>query len=327
MNSEQENLIVKVIEEKYAIQLNSIRQVTNEMYHLVSDEGYEYFARITSYKSYEEQLEEIKLLNFLSQQGVGVPPVIPSQAGHLVEKTEIPHEQHIVLFRKAPGIHMPRSRWNDEVFYQLGREIGKLHRCTSAYEQNNTVEHLHDWHESDEYAFLKFIPEEETIIRELASKLLAEIHQLPKDGHTYGLIHGDIWLENVLVTDTSDITFIDFQDCEKHFYIYDLVVPIYSALEFSFIGKGNMKDYGQSIAKALFQGYLEENEMPVEMIENLPLFFKLKELFEYNCMFRYWNTEELNEEQVRLLNHYRYRLENNYPVISLDLADLICFNK
>ncbi|OPA75223.1 protein kinase [Paenibacillus selenitireducens] len=322
MYNEQEKSIMKVIVEKYPVQLDSIRKITNEMYQLTGDQ-HEYFARITNYRSFEEQLEEIKLLSYLSAHGVGVPSVVPSKGGKMVEKAEFPTEQYIVLFRKANGIHLPRSRWDCDVFLELGREIGKLHRFTSAYECHNKVDYLIDWHESEEYSFLKYIPEEETTIREISRKILSEIHQIPKNRDNYGLLHGDIWLENVLVTDSSDITIIDFQDCEKHFYIYDLVVPIYSALEFSYAGNGNIKEYGQSIAKSMFKGYLEENRLPVEMIEKLPLFFKLKELFEYNLMHMYWNMESLAEEQVRILNHYRIRLESNYPVISLDPRDLM----
>lgn len=101
---------------------------------------------------------------------------------------------------------------------------------------------------------------------------------------------------------------IDFQDCEKHFYIFDLAVPIYSALEYSFVGNGNIVD-----------GYQEENEISKEMIDKLPLFIRLKEIFEYSLMHMYWNKEELTEEQVRIMNLYRLRIENNhslYPIFN-----------
>lgn len=61
---------------------------------------------------------------------------------------------------------------------------------------------------------------------------------------------------------------IDFQDCEKHFYIFDLAVPIYSAIEYSFVGNGNIVDYKNSITKAILDGYQEENELSTEMIKN-----------------------------------------------------------
>ncbi|SLK02360.1 hypothetical protein SAMN05880553_1840 [Bacillus toyonensis] len=110
---------------------------------------------------------------------------------------------------------------------------------------------------------------------------------------------------------------IDFQDCEKHFYIFDLAVPIYSAIEYSFAGNGNIVDYENSITKAILDGYQEERELPKEMIDKLPLFIKLKEIFEYSLMHMYWNKEELTENQVRIMNLYRMKLENKDSLIKM----------
>ncbi|AGE79010.1 TPA: aminoglycoside phosphotransferase [Bacillus thuringiensis] len=104
---------------------------------------------------------------------------------------------------------------------------------------------------------------------------------------------------------------------QKYFYIFNLAVPIYSAIEYSFAGNGNIIDYEHSITKALFEGYQEENELPKEMIDKFPLFIKLKEIFEYSLMHMYWDKEELTEEQVRIINLYRLKLENNYSLINM----------
>lgn len=114
-----------------------------------------------------------------------------------------------------------------------------------------------------------------------------------------------------------NLTMIDFQDCEKHFYIFDLAVPVYSAIEYSFVGNGNIVDYENSITKAILDGYQEENELPKEMIDKLPLFIKLKEVFEYSIMHMYWNKEELTEEQVRIMNLYRMKIENKHAYINI----------
>lgn len=109
---------------------------------------------------------------------------------------------------------------------------------------------------------------------------------------------------------------VDFQDCEKHFYIFDLAVPIYSALEYSFVGKGNITDYGRSITKAIIDGYQEENDISPEMLDKLPLFIKLKEIFEYSLMYMYWDQEKLNEEQLQIMNHYRVRIEQKHCILA-----------
>lgn len=193
----------------------------------------------------------------------------------------------------------------------------KLHRISKSFEQTKPVKHINDWYENEEYNFLKYIPKEETTIREIASDVLTSIKKLQKSTSNYGLIHGDLWLENILVENNSNLTMIDFQDCEKHFYIFDLAVPIYSAIEYSFAGNGNIVDYEHSITNALFEGYQEENELPKEMIDKFPLFIKLKEIFEYSLMHMYWDKEELTEEQVRIMNLYRMKIENKYTYINV----------
>ncbi|PEJ79921.1 protein kinase, partial [Bacillus toyonensis] len=58
-------------------------------------------------------------------------------------------------------------------------------------------------------------------------------------------------------------------------------------------------------------------ELPKEMIDKLPLFIKLKEIFEYSLMHMYWNKEELTENQVRIMNLYRMKLENKDSLIKM----------
>ncbi|PEA77101.1 phosphotransferase enzyme family protein [Bacillus wiedmannii] len=312
--NELEKEILQLINERYPLNFINIKPITNEMYQCLTEQG-TYFIRITNYKTYEEQLEEVTYTNFLYQNGLAVPPIIHSLNGKLVEKLTLDKEIFAVLYKAAPGIHLPRCEWNSKIFKRLGKQIGKLHRISKSFEQTNPVKHIKDWYENEEYNFLKYIPNEETIIREIASDVLISIKELQKSTSNYGLIHGDLWLENILVENNSNITMIDFQDCENHFYIFDLAVPIYSAIEYPFARNRNIVDYEHSITKALFEGYQEENELPKEMIDKFPLFIKLKELFEYSLMHMYWNNEELTEEQVRIMNLYRMKIENKYNYI------------
>lgn len=326
MQNDMDNIILQEISNKYPVSIERVEQITNEIFRCVGNKKI-YFARITNYKTFEEQLEEVKWLHYLMEQGVGVAAMVRSINGEFVEVGHFPKEKLIVLFEAAKGIHLPRSKWDARVFKRLGKQIGKFHRITSQYELENEIKYIYDWNKSEEYDFLKYIPIKETAIREIALRTLRAVKEIPINRGTYGLLHADVWLENVLVDDHQEITFIDFQDAEKHYYLYDLVVPIYSAVEFSFPGNDNIQEYTQSIAEALFQGYLEEFSIPLEMMSTLPALFKLKEIFEYNVMHMYWDAEKLTEEEVRILNHYRLRLENNHAPINLDYERLVTIVK
>ena len=311
-----ETKILELLNKIYPIEFSEIESVTNEMYRCTAVQG-NFFARITNYKTYDEQVEEVTYTNFLYNEGFGVSPTISSLNGKLVERIKLDREYLTVLYKAAPGIHLPRNQWNASVLKELGRQIGKLHRFSKKFEYIEKTRYIKDWHENEEYDFLKYIPKEESTIREIAHEVLSTIKNLPKSNSTYGLLHGDLWLENVLVDSDSKLTMVDFQDCEKHFYLFDLAVPIYSAMEYSFVGNGNIVDYGRSITKAIIEGYQEENNLSPEMLDRLPLFVKLKELFEYSLMHMYWNKEKLTEEQIRIMNNFRIRIEKNHSILSI----------
>ncbi|MDW0116011.1 phosphotransferase [Sporosarcina thermotolerans] len=309
--------LIKILNDLYPVEFLAAQPVTNEMFRCTAKQDV-YFARITNYKSYDEQLEEVTYTNFLNREGLAVSPTVSSLNRNVVEKITLGDKEVLtVLYKAAPGVHLERSQWNANVLKELGRQIGRLHRFSRKFEEIHPVKYINDWHDNEEYAFLKYIPEEETAIRKIAQDVLLTVKGLPKNTSNYGLLHGDLWLENILVDDESNLAMVDFQDCEKNFYIFDLAVPIYSAIEYSFVGGGNIVDYGREITKAIIDGYLEENDLPPEMLEQLPLFIKLKEVFEYSLMHMYWNKEKITEEQIRIMNHYRMRIERNQSLLDL----------
>lgn len=309
--------LLKVLNELYPVMVLTVQSVTNEMFRCTAKQDV-YFARITNYKSFDEQLEEVMYTNFLHQEGLAVSLAISSLNRNVVERITLGDKEMLtVLYKAAPGVHLPRKQWNADVLKELGRQIGRLHRFSREFEEIHPVKHIKDWHENEEYAFLKYIPEEESAIRGIAQDVLSTIKALPKNRSNYGLLHGDLWLENILVADEMKLAMVDFQDCEKNFYIFDLAVPIYSAIEYSFVGGGNIVDYGREITKAIVDGYQEENDLSAEMLEQLPLFIKLKEVFEYSLMHMYWNKEKLTEEQIRIMNHFRMRIERDHSILDI----------
>lgn len=305
------------LNERYPVDLNDVEEVTDEMYRCHAEDG-TYYARVTNYKSFDEQAEEVRYTEFLRNEGVGTSPAIPSRNGNVVETLSLPDKDVLtVLYEAAPGKHLPMSQWDADVLKELGRQIGRLHLASKKFEQTHPTEHIDDWYASGEYDFLAHIPEEERAIRAIAEDVHTTIKNIPRTDENYGLLHGDIWLENTVVDDDGNMTFIDFQDCEKHFYIFDLAVPIYSAIEYTYTGGGNMVDFGREITRAILEGYEEENELSQEMVEKLPLFMKLKELFEYSLMHMYWDKEKLTEDQMRIMNHFRMRIEREHSFLDL----------
>src|SRR5690606_15950576 len=133
-------------------------------------------ARITNYKNMDEQTEEVQFTDFLYREGFGVSPTITSIQGKVVEKVTLNNNEVLtVLYQAAPGVHLPRDQWNAEIFYKLGQQIGRLHRLSQKFEEVHQVKQINDWYDNEEYAFLKYIPKEESAIRKSAQEVLSTI--------------------------------------------------------------------------------------------------------------------------------------------------------
>lgn len=307
-----EQRILQLVNKLYPVEVKEVKQVTNLIFRCEDS----FYARASRAKSLNQQVEEVFWTNYLFEHGVGVSPALPSRNGMLVEPVTLPEEKNLVLFKTAPGRHLPLEQWKPDILYHLGREMGKLHRLSKTYVRNNPIQHIPHWQQGEEYAFLDAIPEEQQTIRAGAAEILAEVRALPVTPDTYGLVHGDVWLENVLVTPDKKLTLVDFLDCEQHHLVWDLAIPLCSAVEFSFDGRGNILDYAKEITHALLEGYLLEHTLPQETIKQLPLFIRLKKFFEYCQMC---SMEPEREQDIRILNLYRQNLESGYPNIFQDL--------
>lgn len=109
-------------------------------------------------KGFDEQLEEVYYTGFLYKQGLGVSPTISSFNGKTVEKlTHSNHEFLTVLYKSAPGVHVPRNQWNADILKELGGQTGKLHRLSKKFEEIHPIKYINDWYDSEEYDFLKFL--------------------------------------------------------------------------------------------------------------------------------------------------------------------------
>lgn len=65
----------------------------------------------------------------------------------------------------------------------------------------------------------------------------------------------------------------------------------------------------------------------METLDKLPLFIKLKELFEYNIMHMYWDKEKLTEEQIRIMNHFRIRIELESSFLKADIYETLLWKR
>jgi|SRR6266540_3194345 len=84
---------------------------------------------------------------------------------------------------------------------------------------------------------------------------------LPRDANSYGLIHTDMHHWNFLVHE-GNITVFDFDDCTRHWFIYDIAVPIhYPLIEIPLCEMKRRGKFAREFFSHFMKGYDRENHL------------------------------------------------------------------
>ena len=121
------------------------------MYECLTDQRI-YFIRITNYKTYEEQLEEVTYTNFLYENGLDVPPTLPSLQGNRVEKLTLDKEllQYYIklllvyIYQAANGIllylkDLVNKSENCIVYLKSLKKLNRLNILTTGMRMRNII--------------------------------------------------------------------------------------------------------------------------------------------------------------------------------------------
>ncbi|MBJ6367029.1 phosphotransferase [Snuella sedimenti] len=200
---------------------NLFRTGMNHTYFL-SDNETKYVLRIYSHnwRTKPEILEEIKLLNLLKENNLSVSFPIQDKTGGFIQEINAPEGiRYAILFSFAQG---EKIRFMDkETCFAIGSLMAKIHNLTLnktidriAYNKESLLElpyeHLKQFF-SEKLPEMEFIKE----IRELFQN--TDFETIPN-----GVVHMDIWYDNMAITHDKEITIFDFDFCGNGAQILDL---------------------------------------------------------------------------------------------------------
>lgn len=280
-----------------------------------------YILRLThsSHRSMNMVLGELDWINFLSDNGVMVSKALPSTSGNLAEKIHVTGDYFIVsLFEKAEGKPLDRSddrEWSTHIFKTWGSIIGKMHRVTKNYEVPKDDIKRPEWDDDDLLDLERYIPEDQINIIEARNKLLDYFNNLPKDKDCYGLIHTDVHSANFFVHN-GGITVFDFDDCSYQWFISDIAIALYYSVWWCCDNKTieEKERFANKFLDAFLEGYSLENQLSKFWIDQIPYFLKLRDITLYSVFHKKWNTNNLNEKQIKLIQDIKGRIENEIPI-------------
>ena len=219
---------------------------------------------------------EVDWINYLAAGGAGVAKAILSTNGRLVEF--IPDGQGnqfmATAFVKANGRPPNDALWNERLFQNWGRLLGRIHTLTKDYVPSNPSWLRDEWDSPGNLQVEAWLPLEDQAARSHFHALLQHFQSLPKNRDSYGLIHQDAHAGNFFVDDEYKITLFDFDDCVYSWFIYDIAMVFFYGL----MNHGDDPAYVQTFCRYFLDGYRKENLLAPEWLAEIPYFLKLREI-------------------------------------------------
>ncbi len=214
-------------------------------------------------RTLQEIQAEIDLLKTLHPLGFTIRPYEINGQSILVLADDV-----YVLFEHVAGKQWFEFDHSDETYALAGKQLALLHQT---FHNLSPISRLtYDQH--PDLLLLKKHP----ILEAEWNRIHAIIESWPKHKNEYGLIHGDYLYSNILYHDHGQ-TILDFDDCEYHFYLYDIAVYL-----FYYLLGGNPKRMDLEENQLLFQTFIshyQEHNPSIHLdFKKLPVLFRLRQL-------------------------------------------------
>jgi Ser/Thr protein kinase RdoA (MazF antagonist) len=307
------------LQEKYSLSKDTkcklIKAGINDTY-LVTDQSDKFVFRIytLNWRSLTEIKEEIKLLHELKQNNLSVSFPLPDPENNFIQILNAPEgNRFAVLFSFANGqkVHNISS----EMHFQIGQLMARLHKITT----NRTLNRVDYSPEVILIDSLKhvsqFLPDDTEEMKFMLSAqkyLMQEFQNSDISAMRHGIVHLDIWFDNLSLTEKNEITIFDFDFCGNGWLGLDIA---YYVLQLHNIEKYEEKDY-QPKVDGFIKGYESITQISNEEKRLIPMlgvslyFFYLG----IQCQ-RYdnWSNSFLNENYLkRYINGLDKRYYNIY---------------
>ena len=246
------------LQKKYSLSKDTkcriIKAGINDTY-LVTDNSEKFVFRVYSlnWRSKEEIDEEIKLLNNLKQNTISISYPLPDKEDNFVQILNAPEgKRFAVLFTFASG--EKQHEISEETHFQIGQLTARFHKIT--YNQKlNRINYTPKVILIDSLknisAFLKSNTVEMDFMKSVQIYLLKEFEDAKTTEIRQGIVHLDIWFDNINITKENKVTFFDFDFCGNGWLCLDIA---YYVLQLHNIDKYEAKDY-QPKVDSFLKGY------------------------------------------------------------------------
>ncbi|HEU5076952.1 MAG TPA: homoserine kinase, partial [Polyangiaceae bacterium] len=195
----------------------------NSNFRVVTESGERYFARIYEEQNHQGALAELQIVSELERARVPVAKAVPRLDGELVHEI---HGKPFALYPWLDGEILCQGRVDVGAARAVGAALGRLHQCGDRFSSLGSgrygpvecaarLDLVEARGDADLRAAARFVRQK------YAEYLPRRSSDLPQ-----GLIHSDLFRDNVLWRGGEILALIDFESASKGPYLYDLMVTL-----------------------------------------------------------------------------------------------------
>lgn len=262
---------------------------------------------------------ELDWINYLKSGGSSVAEALISRNDNWVEEIDDGAGGYFLAnaFEKAAG-QPRRGEWTDELLFEYGRQIGLMHKLSTAYQPANPDWKRPDWDDPIHVDVDQFIPPRDHKIIQILHDLVKRIRNLPVEKSSFGLIHRDAHQGNFFV-DNNKITFFDFDDCSYSWFVEDIALVLFYVV----MGQKDPAGFIEYFLSGFLPGYFSEYDLEHQWLQDIPLFMKMREIDLYAVIHRSFDVENLDDPWcVWYMDGRKERLEKEIPYLDFDFSNL-----
>jgi Ser/Thr protein kinase RdoA (MazF antagonist) len=272
----------------------------NHLY-VVTGGGYKYVLRIYTFnwRSKLDVSEELRLLRYLHSNGIPVAHPIADRNGEYIQ--EINAQEGVrygVLFSYAEGKKVPK--FNVQTSHTIGVTMAMIHKLTESFQVSRITYDLKSLVEDSlKRTQSVFSPriDEMKFVAMLKEYLVAEYNKVNLKAVRTGVVHLDIWFDNMHFDSDGGITLFDFDFCGNGWLCLDIAYFL-----FQLYNTNPDEAEFRRKAEAFLSGYESIHPISDEEKRILPLAGLCVFLFYLGVQcdrFDIWSNIFLNEDHLR----------------------------
>ncbi|MBC5842584.1 phosphotransferase [Flavobacterium sp. F-380] len=220
-----------------------------------------------NWRSKAQIIEELELLTILNDNNVSVSHPIKDRNNNFIQEVMAAEgKRYIVLFSFAKG---DKVRFiSNENCAAIGAIMARIHNITEFY-FTSRVQYTPKLLLQDAYMnFRSFFSEdldEMIFIKSTASQIEKKLEFNRTQSGLSGMVHLDIWYDNLSINNENEITIFDFDNCGQGLFVLDVG---YFCKQLFFIEQ-DKKVYEEKV-KSFIAGYRTKRELSETEIKIIP---------------------------------------------------------